>query len=169
MGVLWGYLGAILGKLKFIAVVFQFQNGILLRMGKYKRVLKPGWHFIRPLGIDHVLAENITVDTAEMGTQSLTTKDGTGIQLELVITYHIFDVRRFLLEAEDASSALTDTATGYVQEVVASHTWEQIRQPRFSRILKKHIQKQARKWGIAVTNAQFVSLVSCPTIRILQD
>lgn len=154
---------------QFIVVLEPYEEGVLTRMGKFKKVVKGGWHFVIPFGVDEITKENVATEVAEMGTQSLTTGDGQTIQLAAVITYHIFDVRKYIIDVEDAGDALTDAASGYITDQVASTPWSEITKPSFSKSLKKHIQTQARKWGIGVTNLQFSDVVRCPTIRILSD
>ena len=145
----------IIGLFKFFTVIDAFEEGVLLRLGKYKRTVKPGLRFHWPFYIDNILTDNVVTDPLSLGTQSLTTKDGKSIVISAVVTWRIFDVRRTLLEVDGAESALYDVASGYIHEQVAANTWATIRKPEFPATLKKHIQKQARKWGISVTNVQF--------------
>jgi regulator of protease activity HflC (stomatin/prohibitin superfamily) len=166
---IWDIMWEVMGFFQCFVVLEPYEGGVVTRMGKYKRTVGPGITWVWPLGIDEVTKENVATETAELGTQSLTTKDGQTIQVACIITFNIFDCKRYLLEVEDADDALTDAASGYITDQVASTTWAQIRKPGFSTSLKPHIQKQARKWGIAVTNLQFSDVVSCPTIRVLQD
>jgi regulator of protease activity HflC (stomatin/prohibitin superfamily) len=165
---IWDIIWEVLSFFQIFSVLEPYEGGVVTRLGKYKRTVGSGIVWYLPLGIDEVTKENVATETAEMGTQSLTTKDGKTIQVACVITYHIFDCKRYLLDVEDASDALTDAASGYITDQVASTTWAQIRKPGFSTSLKPHIQRQARKWGIAVTNLQFSDLVCCATIRVLQ-
>lgn len=166
---IWEIMWEVLGFFQVFTVLEPYEGGVVTRMGKYKRTIGPGvtWHL--PLGIDEITKENVATEVAEMGTQSLTTADGETIQLAAVVTYHIFDCKRYLLDVEDAGDALTDAASGYITDQVASSTWSEILDPDFSTSLKKHIQATARKWGIGVTNLQFSDLVKCPTIRLLTE
>lgn len=164
----WEIIWEVLGFFQVFVVLEPYEGGVVTRLGKYVRTIGPGVSWLVPCGIDEVTKENVVTETADMVTQSLTTKDGQTIQLASVITYHIFDCKRYLLEVEDAGDALKDAALGYITDQVASTTWAQIRKPGFSTSLKPHIQKQARKWGVAVTNLQFSDVVACQTIRVLQ-
>lgn len=158
-----------IGWFQFIVVLEPYEEGVLTRLGTFKKVVKGGWHFVRPFGIDEVTKENVATEVAEMGTQSLTTQEDYTIQLAAIITYHIFDIKKYIIDVEDAGDALTDAASGYITDQVASTPWSEITKPAFSKSLKKHIQTQARKWGIGVTNLQFSDVVRCPTLRVLSD
>lgn len=170
MEAFWGFLGQVLHLFVFINVLDPYEAGVKLRMGRYVKTVTGGhFWFLWPFGIDEIKYDNVVQDTMELGTQSLTTKDNATIQVAPILTYHIFDIKRFLLDVEDADSAMTDAASGYVRDQVAAATWAQVRKPGFPNTLKKHIQKQARKWGIAVTNVQFSSCVQAPSLRLLQE
>lgn len=144
-----------IGMFRFFTVVDAFENGVKLRWGKYVKTVKPGFRWQLPLGIDEILTVNVVTDPVVVGPQSLTTKDGKSVVILAIVTWKTFDARKVLLEVDGAESALVDVSCGYIHEQVAAHTWATIRTPEFPNSLKKHIQKQARKWGISVTNVQF--------------
>jgi regulator of protease activity HflC (stomatin/prohibitin superfamily) len=166
---IWGILWEVLSFFQIFSVLEPYEGGVVTRMGKYKRTVANGVVWYWPLGIDEVTKENVATETVELGTQSLTTLEDQTIQVAAIITFNIFDPKRYLLDVEDAEDALTDVSSGYITDQVALHSWDEIREAGFAASLKPHIQKQARKWGIAVTNVQFSDLVSCPTIRVLQE
>lgn len=166
---IWEIMWQVLGFFQIFSILEPYEGGVVTRMGKYHRTIGSGIVWYLPLGIDEVTKENVVTETKELATQSLTTKDNRTIQLTCVITYHIFDAKRYLLDVEDAGDALRDAAYGNISDKVASTTWAQIRKPGFSASLKPCIQKQSRKWGVAVTNLQFSNQVECPVIRVLQE
>ena len=130
--------------------VDQYEEGVVLRCGKYKRTVGPGLHWLLPLNFETCLTDNVVMATDELDVQTLTTKDNKTINIALVLTWKITDIRRILLDVEDADDALTDAAAGYLGDMVETHTWAQIRKPEFVLTLKKQIQQQAREWGIKV-------------------
>ena len=164
----WDIIWQVLGFFQIFSVLEPYEGGVVTRMGKYKRTVGPGVVWYLPLGIDVVTKENVVTETVELGTQSLTTVDDQTIQVAAIITFHIFDCKRYLLHVEATEDALKDVSSGYITDQVSTHAWDEIRVAGFAASLKPHIQKQARKWGVAVTNVQFSDLVLCPTIRILQ-
>lgn len=162
----WDMIKELLAWAVFWVVIDQYEEGVLLRCGKFKRCLKPGLRFVLPCGIDKVQVDNVVLATLSLDTQSLTTKDGKAIVIEAFLTWKIIDIRKVLLEVEAVADALTDVASGYIAEQVSCHTWAVVRQPEFSRTLRKHIQKQAGQWGISVTNVQFSDCALAASYRL---
>jgi membrane protease subunit HflK len=85
---------------QFSLVVKPYQLGVRLRFGKFHATLNPGVHLFFPFWIDSVILENSVTETMRVKPQSLTTKDGRSLVISAVITFHIEDIRTFLLDVE---------------------------------------------------------------------
>ncbi len=163
-----------------------FQRGVLLRWGnprmrrpaprrwllykpwkfrKVKRaedcVVGPGfiWHW--PFNIDEILTTNVVFETASIDDLQIETKDDIAIVVGPVVGYRITDVRKFLLDVEDATSAVVDVAGGAIVEAVRKKTWEQIKaDTEFTRKLRDVVARRANeRFGITVESMYFHSLM----------
>lgn len=161
------FIQSVIGLFQFWVVIDQYEEGILLRLGKYKKDYMPGFHLIIPFGIDRVLTENIALESKNLGAQSLTTKDGYIILVSIVLSFRIKNIRKFLIEVERAEDVLMDSTYGVVGDFVSSHTWEEIISPEVKQKLYDEIRKKAFRWGIEVVNAQFADLSKSKTIRLV--
>ncbi len=94
------------------------------------------------------------------------TKDDKEIVLRGVLIWSIFDIKKAILDVEDASDSLNDIAVGLIQECVEVTDLKDIRTRAFRNLVKRHIQKQARKWGITVSTVRFQDLTLAPSYRI---
>ena len=152
---LFDVLFQVIGLFQFWTVIDAYEEGVLLRFGKYKRSVGPGLNFHLPFYIDSIKVDNVVPNCLSIPTQSLTTRDGKSVVIEALILWRIEDIKKVILDVEDATTSLHEITAGYIHEQVASNDWEEIRQPKFPDTLKKHIQKQAGKWGIKVMNVKF--------------
>lgn len=163
---LFDALWSTIGWFQCATVVEQFEQGVLLRFGKFKRSLAPGLNWHLPFGIDEIYTVNVKPTALELAEQSLTTWDDKRIVCRAVLMWSVFDIHKVLLEVEDAESTLGDIALGYVQEMVEDTQWEDIRTKDFRTRLKKRIQTQARKWGITVSSVKFQDLAEARSLRL---
>jgi len=147
-------------------VVDQFERAIVLRFGKFHRHLEPGFHWVIPLEVEKVLADNVVPRTVNLGAQSLTTKDGKLVVVGGVITASIRDVKKALLEVEGVDDALKDSCYGAIGSLIAAHTWAEIQQEDFSETLTKACRKQAWKYGIEIERVQLSDLTLARTFRL---
>ena len=158
-----------IGLFQVYTFIAQYEEGVVLRCGKYHRTVKPGWRWILPLNLESVLTDNVVPTTTALGVQSLHTIDGRHINIKGVLFWKITDIRRVLLDVEDADGVLADASRGYISEMVADHTWDEIRSPKFVRNLKSKIQEQAREWGIRVMKVYISDCSKTRAIRMWHE
>ena len=158
-----------IGLFQVYTFIDQYKEGVVLRYGKYHRTIKPGWRWVLPLNLEYVLVDNVVPTTTKLGVQSLHTSDDHHINIQGVLLWKITDIRKVILNIEQADDALTDAATGYISEMVANHTWDEIRDPQFARNLKSKIQEQAREWGIRVMKVYISDCSKTRAIRMWHE
>ncbi len=106
-------------------VISHFERGLVLRFGKFSRLLNPGFHFIWPLGIEDVLSENIKPDGSYTVSQAVTLKDGTSLALTMIFIWEITDIKKLLLEIEDKETVLT-WALGHIEDYIHRLNWQEL-------------------------------------------
>ena len=163
---LWHILKDIIGWFKVCTFIDPWEEGILVRRGSFKRVVKGGvaWHL--PFGQDEITTTNVRPTAMELDEQTVETADGKTIVCSGVLMWGIFDVKKSMLDVEDAGESLSDIAVGIIQEMIESQEWEYIRTEEFRKDCKKAIQKQARKWGVSVPSFKFHDLASVRAFRL---
>lgn len=151
-------------------VLDPFERGVHLRLGKFLRVVEPGFHWIIPLRIDHILFESIVPTTHTLGDQNCTTKDGKQIGLQAVITYKVRDIEVALLEVNHHEDAMRDSCIGTIGQVISTFTWEEIMSgDAVQDKITKACRQKGFKYGIEVMAVQFASLGLAKTLRLLND
>jgi len=156
-----------LGLFKFIEVIDPYQGGVQLRLGKFKRVLAPGFYFLIPFGVDRVMVENVVTETMTTAAQSLTTKDGQAIVVSLVVTFKIDDVKVFLLEVEGRNAVIGDLAYGATASFIMSKTWEELADCKLSNELAKAIRLATKKYGVDIVSVQPSDFQRCRSLRLV--
>lgn len=152
----------------FFTIIDVYEKGVILRLGRYHRTIEPGFHFIAPFFVDRVLTDTVVPTTKVLGTQSLTTQDGVSVVLEAVVTYRTHDIRRLLLEVENAESAMRDACYGVISRAVTYAQWDDLRTAAFVDQLTKDVRKRAFKFGIEVQDVQLGDLARSRSIRLWQ-
>jgi regulator of protease activity HflC (stomatin/prohibitin superfamily) len=106
-------------------VIDHFERGVVLRFGKFNRVLEPGFHWMWPFGVEQVLSENVKPDGSYTVSQAVTLKDGTSLALTLIFIWEIVDIKKLLLEIEDKETVLT-WALGHVEDFIHRLDWSEL-------------------------------------------
>jgi len=148
-------------------VVEAYENGVVLRLGRYHRTLTPGFHWKIPLA-ERYIGTNVVVTTLNLGSQSLTTRDGKGVVVSAIVKYHIADVSKFLLEVNDAADAIADVAMAGIRQVVNRTAWEEF-DGDTDAAMEALVRDEVRRWGIEIEPGGLVltDLQICRSIRHL--
>jgi len=155
---------------RFWIVLDSFEQGVLLRLGKFVRVVEPGLHFMWPFRIDHVLYESVVPTTHSMGNESITTKDGKSVGFHAIITYKVHDIRKAMLEIAETDHAVRDACQGEVGRVLRDHDWcDIIGSTEILDKLTAACRKRAFRYGIEVMSVQLAGLALVKTIRLMQN
>lgn len=153
------------------AIIDEYERGVVKTLGKRRRenpVLEPGLHWVWPFGVDEVLVENVVPTTIEPDIQSLTTLDGKSICVNVVITWAISDVEKYLFDVESPEDAFEDVVCGLIGEVVVSSNWADIHNAKFVKNMTTSVRRRMHKWGIKVVSLRIKNLSVSRTIRLLQ-
>ena len=160
---LFDFIWSIVDLLFFVEIVDAYQGGVVLRWGKFHREVAPGACFYIPFGVERVILASVVMDNARMAEQTFTLQDGVTITVVPVITYRVHNVRKHLLEVEDAEGSLQDAAAGVIRKVLTPHNWAEFVNPKTSEEIEEEAQKAVRaeafKWGVEILRVQFPDLV----------
>lgn len=154
---------------RFWKIIDVYEKGVVLRFGKPKRVLGPGFHLKMPFNIEVVLTDNVVPTTEDLGIQSLVTADQHEITLRAIVHWRISDIEKILLEVEDSDSVLEDTVSGLIGSQVLAHNLDEVLDESFVRLINRTAKRQAKKFGIDIVRIQFAELTTASTLRVMGD
>ncbi len=143
---------------RIIYVVNEYEEGVVLRMGRFHRELSPGWHWVWPLYIERVMVDNVVPRTMNMGAMTLTTKDGVQVGIGIIATARIHSIRKALLGVEGVDDAMRDVCYAEVARVVHTHTWEELQSEDINDVMLKACRPRAFSYGIEIIRVQISDL-----------
>lgn len=149
-------------------IIKHYQQAVLLRFGKFKKVLYPGIFWKIPI-FDESIEESVTITTISLSAQSLYTLDKQNIVVKAIIKYKVSDVKVFLLEVWDAKDALSDMTQSIIKNIIMSKTLEQCTHSEIDNELTKKVRVESKKWGIEVDKVTLTDLAPIRSYRILND
>src|SRR6266403_3035887 len=148
-------------------VVLQpYEQGVLVRLGKFKRVLDSGFHWVIPFHVDKVWDDHVTPTTHHLAGMATTTKDGKSIGFDAVVTYRISDMEKAVLRVTHVKDAIVDTCMGIIGTELSDATWEGILHGDVVEALTETCRKRGWKWGIEVMQVQLAGVWLVRNIRL---
>ena len=138
-----------------IKQINQYERGIKYTLGKFSKIMDPGWNLVLPIfqSYDKVDIRTKAVDVPE---QEAITKDNVSVKINAVIYYKIFDASKAILAVENFYYAVSQLAQTTMRNVVGSVTLDELLSERekLSNQICEIIDTATDPWGIKVENVE---------------
>lgn len=153
---------------KFWVIITDWEQGIIMRWGKFHRMAHSGWHWRLPFNLETTYYTNVNMLTRIVGPQSLTTKDGRSLIISVVITEQVEDAKKFLISTTHGRSIIEDSTYGAVATVIHDKTWQELQDMDLARTLEITVRRQAKKYGVDIIQLQLVDFTLSKSFRLMQ-
>lgn len=162
------FLLNIIDQLIPFKILKEYEEGVLFRLGRYRKVLNAGIHFKIPF-FDDIDSYPVVYTTITLPPQSIVTMDGICVVIKGHIKYKINDVKIFAVDVYDAIDALSDMTGGVIYEEIKSKTWQEGYSSDLSMILTKKSKIEAKKWGIHVEKVTITDFSKMSSLRLFNE
>jgi len=149
LGILFVYV------LSSIKIINEGNEGLVERLGEYRRTLRPGLNWVIPL-IDVVLVESTREQILDVDPQSAISHDRVELTADAVIYWKILDIKKAYYAIEDLEAALENLVfagirAGFSQIEIRKidHSRSQINQA-----LLEELNLKTKDWGVQVTRVE---------------
>ena len=150
----------IIGVVVFIILtsikqVDQYERGVKFTLGKYSKMLEPGWNLVFPI-FQSFRKIDIRTKAVDVPEQDAITKDNVSIRINAVIYYKIFDASKAILEVENFYYAVSQLAQTTMRNAVGEVSLDELLSERekISQKICDIIDKATDPWGIKVENVE---------------
>ena len=141
--------------LSSIKQVSEYERGILFSLGKFKKILNPGWNLVLPI-FQSFKKVDIRTKAVDVPEQDAITKDNVSIRINAVIYYKVFDASKAVLEVQNYFYAVEQLAQTTMRNAVGAVTLDELLSERekISTNICKIIDEASDPWGIKVENVE---------------
>ncbi|GIW63041.1 MAG: paraslipin [Patescibacteria group bacterium] len=140
---------------KSIYVIKQFERGIVIRFGKYHRLIQPGINFIFPF-LDSVIKVDVRERVINVDPQKVITKDNVTVEVDAVIYYKVVDPVKAEFEVEDFDYAATTLAQTNLRNIIGDKTLDETLVARdiINENLRDVLDEATNNWGVKITRVE---------------
>lgn len=96
------------------------QQGVVLRFGKFSRIMTPGFNLKWPRPVESVLKVDATQIRATTDQVRMLTRDENIVQVDFNVQYQVADATRFLFSVRSPDETLKQAAESAVREVIGA-------------------------------------------------
>jgi len=156
----WQIAGAVflLGVILTLSprIVLEWEKGVLLRLGKFQRVLNPGIVWVIP-GIDMISSMvDMRIRTTSFSAEKTLTKDTVPVDVDAVLFWVVTDAKRAILEVEHYKKTINWVAQTTLRDVIGRSELVKMISDRESldQELLRMIDNKTTEWGITVQSVE---------------
>jgi len=150
---------AVLVVLLGIRIVSQWQVGVVFRLGKYIRQIKPGLNIIIPI-LEYVACVDMRIRTMDVTPQEVLTKDSVPVKIDAVVYYKIFDAAKSIIAVENFGMASTLLAQSKLRDVLGKYDLDTLlsNKDQIGKEILALLQGPTDEWGITVISVEIKNI-----------
>jgi len=155
-------VGYIAGSVK---IINEGNEGIVERLGQYRRSLKPGLNFVIPV-FDTVLVETTREQVLDTDPQQAITRDNVPLTVDAVMYWKILDVQKAYYGVEDLESALTNlVVTALRGEIGQMDLRETVSgRNKINQALLHQLDEATESWGVKIMRVEVQEIAPSKTM-----
>ncbi len=133
-----------------IYTILPYQQGVMTRLGSYKRVLNPGFHAVNP--ISTVVRVDLRTQVLEVPRQEVITKDNSPTNVDAIIYIKVVDSPRAIFQVQDYHVATVALAQTTLRSVIGDMELDEVlyNRERINTRLRDILDEATDRWGVRV-------------------
>ena len=142
-----------------IRIINQYERGIVLRLGKYRRTLGPGLRLIVPY-IDKMTKVDVRTTPMDIPKQEVITRDNVTVNVDAVVYFKVLNAEKAVLETTNYTYATSTFAQTALRDVTGNFDLDEILSKRdeISEKIREIVDVQTDKWGIDIENVKLQNI-----------
>jgi len=148
-----GAAGAILTGVR---ILFEYERGVVFRLGKLTRAKGPGVVFLVPFGVDRLRKMDLRIVALDIAPQDTITKDNVTLRVNAVVYFRVSDPTKAVIEIEDYYFATSQLAQTTLRSVIGQSELDELlaERERINEVVRDIIDQGTDPWGIEVTGVE---------------
>lgn len=151
-----GWIGALSPQ-----IAKEWEKGVVLRFGKFRRLIGPGLYWIIPLVDKAVLWIDQRTMTTTFTAEKTLTKDTVPVNVDAVLFWIVWDVKKAALEVNNYRMAISWAAQTALRDIIGKTELAALLAGRemIDKELQKIIDLRSEPWGITVQSVEIRDVV----------
>jgi len=135
--------------------VNQYERGILFTLGKFTRIVEPGWRIVVPV-FQSMVKVDMRVKAVDVPDQKAITRDNVSVTVNAVIYYKVFSAEKAIIEVEDYRYAISQYAQTTMRNIVGEVTLDELlsKRDQIAERIREIVDKETDAWGLKVNGVE---------------
>jgi regulator of protease activity HflC (stomatin/prohibitin superfamily) len=157
--VIWLIIITLIVIISGIRIVNQYERGIVLTLGRFTSMRKPGLNIVIPV-IQRLIKVDVRSTPIDVTKQEVITKDNVTVGIDAVVYMRVVDPVKAVLETTNYVYATSQFAQAALRDVSGNAEMDDILSKRevLSQQIKDIVDRQTDAWGIDVENVKIQNI-----------
>jgi len=135
-----------------IRIVNEYEQGVVLRLGRFSGIRNAGLKWIIPF-IDRMIIIDMRVTAEQVPPQDVITRDNVSVKVNAVIYFRVMQADRAFLQVTDFLFATSQFAQTTLRSVLGQVELDDLlsQRDKINRQLQEIIDRHTEPWGVKVT------------------
>jgi len=146
--VVWGLISS-------ITIIQEYELGVLMRLGRYRKNLGPGLHLVFPF-VSRIYRVDTRVQTLDLGRHEVMTKDLSPTVIETMVQYKMEQPQHSLLKYDKYRTSVSQISHSTIRKLFLQYELEEIyrRQTEINDLYRRNLEKEFAPMGIVVVRTE---------------
>jgi regulator of protease activity HflC (stomatin/prohibitin superfamily) len=138
-----------------VRVLYEYQRGVVFRLGRFAMVKGPGLRFVIPV-IDKIIKVSLRTVAMDVPPQDVITKDNVSVKVNAVLYFRVVEPEKALIEVEDYIYATSQLAQTSLRSVLGQAELDDLlsHRDRINQQLQEILDRQTDPWGVKISNVE---------------
>ncbi len=142
-----------------IAINQQWQEAIILRFGKFKRLVGPGMFFKWPL-VERLLRQDIRIQTLDVMKQEVMTKDNISLMADAVVFMKVTSTPKSLMNIVNVKLSVMQYSQTTMRDVIGNVELDDLLACRdeIAERIKSIVDRETETWGVDIQSVNLQNI-----------
>jgi regulator of protease activity HflC (stomatin/prohibitin superfamily) len=150
VGIVLAFIILLVLLTRMIYTVNPYQQGIVILLGSYKRLINPGFNIVSPLAT--VQKIDLRTQVLEVPRQEVITKDNSPTNVDAIIYIKVVDAPKAIFQVQDYHVATVALAQTTLRSIIGDMELDEVlyNRERINTRLRDILDEATDKWGVRV-------------------
>lgn len=138
-----------------VKILREYERGVVFFLGRFQAVKGPGLIILIP-GIQKMVKVDLRVNTLDVPTQDVISRDNVSVKVNAVIFVKVVDPEKAVIQVANAYEATSQKAQTTLRSVLGQHQLDEMLSERekLNNDIQLILDAQTDAWGIKVQNVE---------------
>jgi regulator of protease activity HflC (stomatin/prohibitin superfamily) len=150
VGIVLAFIVLLVLLTRMIYTINPYQQGIVILLGSYKRLINPGFNIVSPLAT--VQKIDLRTQVLEVPRQEVITKDNSPTNVDAIIYIKVVDAPKAIFQVQDYHVATVALAQTTLRSIIGDMELDEVlyNRERINTRLRDILDEATDKWGVRV-------------------